>query len=124
MIAVIDDDVSVRGATRNLIRTLGYTVHAFASAGEFLRSIHLREVSCIITDIQMPAMTGVELQALLQTEGHRVPFIFITAFPQEAVRARALSRGAVCVLTKPFDSRALIKCLDHALGRSAEGTSQ
>lgn len=115
VISIIDDDVSVRAATCNLVRSLGYIVHPFASAVEFLQSGHLHETSCVITDVQMPAMTGVELQAHLRAQGHRVPFIFITAFPVEISRKRALEAGSICFLTKPFDGDVLIKCLASAL---------
>jgi FixJ family two-component response regulator len=122
VISIIDDDGSVRVAIHNLVRSLGYIVHAFASAEEFLRSPHLNGTSCVIADVQMPTMSGVELQTLLLAQGHRVPFIFITAFPVESVRARALKAGATCFLTKPFDGEALIQCLDAALG--GRGTSK
>ena len=124
VISIIDDDASVRVATNNLLRSLGYTVHAFSSAEEFLRSVHLNDTSCVIADIQMPAMSGVELQTFLLSEGHRVPFIFITAFPDETIRARALRAGAICFLTKPFDGGALVGCLDIALQRHGGGTSK
>ena len=123
MISIIDDDASVRAATDNLLRSLGYTVHTFASAEEFLQSAHFNDTLCVITDVQMPAMSGVELQALLLAQGHRVPFIFITAFPEETIRARVLKAGAICFLTKPFDRLTLIKCLDTALERHGGGTS-
>jgi FixJ family two-component response regulator len=115
VISIIDDDGSVRAATGNLVRSLGYIVHAFASAGEFLRSPHLNDTSCVIADVQMPAMSGLELQARLLAEGYRVPFIFITAFSADNVRAQALKAGASCFLTKPFTGEALINCLDVAL---------
>jgi FixJ family two-component response regulator len=115
VISVIDDDVSVRGATHNLVRSLGYAVHTFASAEEFLRSSHLCDTSCVITDVRMPNMSGLELQAQLLSRGHRLPFIFITAFSVESDQARALRAGAVGYLTKPFDGEALIACLDAAL---------
>ena len=88
VISVVDDDASVRVATDNLLSALGYIVHTFASAEEFLRSTHFDDTSCVIADVQMPTMSGVELQALLLARGQRVPFIFITAFPDETVRAR------------------------------------
>jgi FixJ family two-component response regulator len=116
VIAVIDDDASVRVGTENLLSSLGYTVRTFASAGEFLRSGLRNDTSCVISDVRMPGMSGLELQALLLTQGRRVPFIFITAFGEEAVRAQAQSAGAVCVITKPFDSVSLVRCLDTALG--------
>ena len=124
VISIIDDDASVRVATNNLIRSLGYTVYSFASAEEFLRSAHLNDTSCVIADVQMPAMSGVELQALLLTQGQRVPFIFITAFPEETIRSRALKAGAICFLTKPFDGRTLIRYLDAALERHGGGSSK
>jgi FixJ family two-component response regulator len=118
VISIIDDDASVRAATDNLLRSLGYTVYTFASAEEFLRSAHFNETSCVIADVKMPAMSGVDLQERLLTQGHSVPFIFITAFPEEALRARARNAGAICFLTKPFDRPTLIRCLDTALRRS------
>jgi FixJ family two-component response regulator len=123
VISVVDDDASVRVATDNLLRSLGYIVHTFASAEEFLRSSQLNDASCVITDVQMPAMSGVELQALLLAQGHRVPLIFITAFPEETIRERALKAGAICFLTKPFDRLTLIKCLDTALERRGGGAN-
>jgi FixJ family two-component response regulator len=123
VISIIEDDASVRVATDNLLRSLGYIVHTFASAEEFLRSAHFNDTSCVIADVQMPAMSGVDLQALLLTQGHRVPFVFITAFPEETIRARALKAGAICFLTKPFERATLIKCLDTALERRGDGTS-
>jgi FixJ family two-component response regulator len=115
VISVIDDDASVRVATNNLLRSHGYTVHTFASAEEFLRSAHLNDTSCVIADVQMPVMNGVELLTLMRTQGYGVPFIFITAFPDESVRARALKAGAICFLAKPFGAPTLIKCLGTAL---------
>ena len=88
---LISDDAPFRIATDSLLRAHGYTVCTFASAAEFLRSPQLDETCCVIADIQMPAMSGIELHSLLSKHGHRVPFIFITAFPEEAVRVRALS---------------------------------
>ena len=124
VISIIDDDASVRAATDNLLRSLGYTVYTFVSAEEFLRSAHFNDTSCVIADVQMPAMSGIDLQAQLLTQGHRVPFIFITAFPVETIRARALKAGAICFLTKPFDRRTLIKCLETALESHGGGTSE
>lgn len=115
VISIIDDDGSVRAAIHNLVRSVGYIVHTFASAEEFLRSPQLNDTSCVIADVQMPTMSGVELQASLLAQGNCVPFIFITAFPVESARARALNAEATCFLTKPFGGEALIKCLDAAL---------
>ena len=124
VISVIDDDASVRTATDNLLRSLGYAVRTFVSAEEFLGSARLNDTSCVIADVQMPGMSGVDLQARLLTRGYRVPFIFMTAFPEEAIRARALKAGAICFLTKPFDRLTLIRCLDTALERHGGGTGE
>jgi FixJ family two-component response regulator len=88
-----------------------------------LRSVHLNDTSCVIADTQMPAVSGFELQTLLLSQGHRVPFIFTTAFPDEAIRARALKAGAICFLSKPFDGGTLIGCVDIALERQGGETS-
>jgi FixJ family two-component response regulator len=115
VISIIDDDASVRVATHRLVRSFGYIAHTFASADEFLRSSQLTDTSCVIADVHMPGMSGIELQNLLQTQGHRLPIIFITAFPEASVRAQALEAGATCFLSKPFDARTLIKYLDAAV---------
>jgi FixJ family two-component response regulator len=115
IIAVIDDDASVRVGTENLLSSLRYNVHTFPSAEEFLRSGLRYDISCVIADVRMPGMSGIELLTLLITQGHRLPFIFITAFSDETVSAKALSAGAICVLTKPFDKATLVRCLDAAL---------
>jgi FixJ family two-component response regulator len=121
VIAIIDDDASVRVATNRLVRSLGYTTHAFASADEFLRSPLVNATSCVIADVHMPGMDGVQLQSHLRAHGSRLPIIFITAFPNESIRARALEGGAVELLAKPFDAATLIKCLDVALGKAGGG---
>jgi FixJ family two-component response regulator len=120
VISVIDDDASIRAATDNLLRARGYTVHTFASAVAFLRSPQIDETSCVIADVQMPDISGLELQSLLRKQGRTVPIIFITAFPEESVRARALHDGAVCFLSKPFDARTLIRCVKKALAARDE----
>jgi FixJ family two-component response regulator len=117
VISIIDDDASVREATQRLLRSLGYVAHAFASADEFLRSSYLSDTSCLITDVKMPGMSGVELQKHLQIQGCQVPLIFITSFDDEGIRTQALNAGAVCFLTKPFEIRTLIKHLEEALKR-------
>jgi FixJ family two-component response regulator len=122
MISVIDDDASIRIATDNLLRSLGYVVFTFESAEEFLRSDSLDDTSCVIADVNMPAISGVELLALLRTKGKRVPFIFITAFPDERIRATALAAGAIGFLTKPFDRGNFIRCIELAL-RPDDGSS-
>jgi CheY-like chemotaxis protein len=121
VISIIDDDGSVRAAIYNLVRSFGYTVHAFSSAEEFLRSPELNDTSCAISDVRMPTMSGIELQAHLLAQGHCVPFIFMTAFPVESIRARALKAGAICVLSKPFNGDTLIECLNTALEKRRGG---
>jgi FixJ family two-component response regulator len=123
VISIIDDDASVRTATQNLIRSLGYSVHMFASAEAFLDSPQLNSTSCVIADVQMPDMNGVDLQYHLRSRGYCMPFIFISAFPEEAIRQRALRDGAKCFLAKPFDGCVLIDCLNTALAEyRAEAT--
>jgi FixJ family two-component response regulator len=123
VISVIDDDASIRAATNNLLRSRGFIVHIFASAEEFLRSPHLDETSCVIADVQMSPMSGLDLLTAMRASGHDAPFIFITAFPDEGVRARALKAGAIGFLAKPFAVPSLIKCLETALdeGRTDGG---
>nr|WP_284271870.1 response regulator [Bradyrhizobium iriomotense] len=118
VISLIDDDPSVRTATNNLLAAYGYLVHTFASAEEFLRAAELSETSCVITDVQMSAMSGIDLLTHMRSLGHRMPFIFITAFPDDVVRARAIKAGGICFLAKPFATDALIKCLTIALSGS------
>jgi FixJ family two-component response regulator len=115
VISVIDDDASVRAATNNLLHSHGYVVHTFASAEEFLQSMHLDDTSCVIADVQMPGMSGPDLLTHLSGQGYHAPFIFITAFPEESIRERALKAGAICFLAKPFAGPTLIKCLNAAL---------
>jgi FixJ family two-component response regulator len=117
VISVIDDDASVRAATNNLLSSHGYLVHAFASAEEFLQSARLDDSSCVIADVQMPAMSGLDLLTHMRAQGYAAPFIFITAFPEESVRARALKAGAICFLAKPFVAPDLITCVEAALKR-------
>jgi FixJ family two-component response regulator len=117
VISIIDDDLSVRVAIQRLIRSLGYSAQTFSSAAEFLRSSSANGTSCLITDVQLPGMSGVELQDHLACQGKTLPIIFITAFPEDSIRTRALTAGAVCFLTKPFDGRKLIQCIETALTR-------
>jgi FixJ family two-component response regulator len=115
MISIVDDDRSVRNAARTLLRSLGYSTATFASAEEFLQSGRLQETACLITDVQMPGMSGVDLQNHLIAKGDKTPVIFVTAFPEDSLRARALGAGAFGFLTKPFSEDSLLACLDKAL---------
>jgi len=115
IIAVVDDDASVRASMNNLLRSLGYLVQTFESAEEFLASCHLTDTSCVIADVQMAAMSGLDLLATMRVQGHAAPFIIITAFPDESVRDRAIKEGAVGFFAKPFALPKLIACLAAAL---------
>jgi FixJ family two-component response regulator len=114
-IAIIDDDESVRATTSSLVRSLGFDVAVFRSAEDYLQSSQLHSASCLISDVQMPGMSGLDLQSHLAAQGHQVPIIFITAFPHSNVEQRARDAGAVCVLNKPFDGSALVECIERAL---------
>jgi FixJ family two-component response regulator len=120
VVSIVDDDASVRAATDRLVRSLGYVSFAFASAEEFLQSPRLADTCCLIADVQMPGMSGVELQERLLADGRRMPTILVTAFPEEHARTRALAAGALCFLTKPIDAPTLIKYLGAALDPQGE----
>ena len=94
---------------------MGYAAETFVSAEEYLQSNRAADTACLISDIQMPGMNGADLQDRLIADGHRMPIIFVTAFPDEKVRARVLKAGALGFLTKPFTDEGLMKCLDLAL---------
>ena len=116
LIAIVDDDETVRDATKALVRSLGYNnVSAFGSADEFLKSEQVHDTSCIITDVQMPGLSGIDLQDHLIARGHPIPIIFMTGYPSDSVRARAMKAGAVCFLNKPFDEDHFIGCIEKAL---------
>jgi FixJ family two-component response regulator len=119
MISIIDDDVPMRNATRRLVKSLGLNADTFASAEEFLESDRVNDTACVITDMQMPGLSGAELQRLLIAQGVNTPIIFITAFPEEKLRRRVLDAGAIGFLSKPFDEGHLIRCLKTALGSQA-----
>jgi len=122
VISIVDDDEWSRIGITKLVRSFGFAVHDFPSANALLNSPLLARTACVISDIQMPTLSGLQLLDELRTLGHNMPIIFITAFPNERVRAQALLRGAICVLTKPFAGEALELCLTAALkgnGKSA-----
>ena len=119
MISIIDDDASMRNATRRLIRSLGMDANTFASATEFLESGRVRDTSCVISDMQMPGLSGAELQGELIAQGVNTPIIFVTAFPEDSLGKRVLAAGAAGFLGKPFEEKRLISCLKTALGMQA-----
>ena len=115
VISVIDDDPSVRAAADNLLSSHGYEVRTFASAEAFLQSAHTDDSSCIVTDVQMPGMSGLDLLVAVRGYGNQTPFIFITAFADPSVQMRAQKAGAAGFLEKPFPSSVLIKCIEAVL---------
>jgi FixJ family two-component response regulator len=115
VISVIDDDGPTRNGTVRLVRSFGFVAHAFPSAHAFLQSEHLTKTSCLISDIQMPEMNGIQLLGALRARRYDMPIIFVTAFYDEEMHAQALDRGAICFLSKPFDGETLLCCLNHAL---------
>ena len=120
LISIVDDDGIVRQAIESLVTSLGFLARVFPSAEAFLQSPQVAETSCLISDIQMPEVSGVQLQDRLVDLGLSIPMIFITAYPDDVVRARVLDRGAVGFLLKPFNAQSLIECIDNALGRRGE----
>jgi FixJ family two-component response regulator len=120
VISIIDDDESVRAATNRLVRSLGFVALTFACADDFLRSPRLNDTSCVIADVQMPGMSGIELQSALIASGKVIPIIFITAFPDERIRTRAMEAGAVGFLSKPFKGSILIQYIDDALNSRSD----
>ena len=115
MVAIVDDDDLMRTALLGLLKSAGLLAHAFASAEEFLRSGHQHNTACLITDIRMPGMTGLELQAQLNADRCRIPTIFITAHGDAKMRMQAMRAGAVEFLAKPFDDEALLESVRAAL---------
>jgi FixJ family two-component response regulator len=115
LISVVDDDESMREAIRGLMKSLGYAAEAFASAEEFLSSRQFPRTSCLIADVQMPGMTGIELHRRLAASGKTIPTILITAYPDESARDHALADGVVCYLSKPFDENDLLTCIRSSI---------
>jgi len=115
VVSVIDDDEAARNGTVRLVRSLRFIAHAFPSAQAFLHSEQLAETSCLISDIQMPHMNGIQLYDALRARGYDIPIIFVTAYYNEEIRVEALDRGAICVLSKPLDGETLLNCLNCAL---------
>lgn len=114
-ISIVDDDDQVRSSIESLLRALDYTVHTFASAEDFLASPQLHHTACVISDMRMPGLSGVELQVVLDAKGHHIPMILLTAHADEHVRERAMRAGAVSFMSKPISESDLILCLDRAL---------
>jgi FixJ family two-component response regulator len=120
LVSVVDDDKSVRASVGSLVRSIGRTALTFSSAEAFLGSAEAEATGCLIADIQMPGMSGIELQETLATQGRRMPIIFITAYPEERIRRQVLAAGALCLLSKPWDSDALVNFIESALSPPAQ----
>lgn len=120
LISIVDDDDLFRSAIEKLVKSLGLAARTFASAESYLQSSWVEKTDCLIADIQMPNMNGLDLQEQLSRLGSDIPIIFITAYPDDAVRTRAMNAGAVCFLQKPIDlqGRRLADCLQDALSRT------
>ena len=120
LIMCVEDDASVREAIKGLLVSLGFAAEVFSSAEEFIQSSRLSETSCLITDVKLGGMSGIELQNRLTALGHCMPTIVITAFPDERIRAQALSAGAICFLYKPVNMDELANCIESALNRRSD----
>ncbi|MBF4560351.1 response regulator [Pseudomonas sp. p50] len=115
MISIVDDDESVRNAIGNLVRSIGYEPTLFSCAEDFLASAQLDDTCCLITDVHMQGMSGLDLQFELINTGQHMPIIFVTAYPEESIRKRAKAAGATCYLSKPFDGQTMIDCIEEIL---------
>jgi FixJ family two-component response regulator len=124
MIAIVDDDQSVRDGIVDLVTAMGFDAEAFGHAEHFLHSSRLERTACLITDMRMPGMNGLELHDRLVTSGKRIPTIVITAYPTEAERARAFGAGVRCYLAKPFEETELVDCIKSSLGSRPADRSQ
>lgn len=116
LVSIVEDDQFFRESIKRLLRSQGYSVEAFASAADFLASPRLKETAVLIADVNMPAMTGIELYRHFIDTGHSIPTILVTAYPNDTDRARALDDGVVCYLRKPVNDANLMRCLREALG--------
>jgi FixJ family two-component response regulator len=116
LVSVVEDDQFFRESMRRLMRSLGYPVEVFSSAADFLASPHLPGTACLIADVQMPGMTGLDLHRSIIDAGYAIPTILVTAYPNDIDRARATNDGVTCYLGKPVDERLLTGCLRDVLG--------
>ena len=115
LIAIVDDDESVRDALTSLLHAVGWRAEAFASAEAFLQSGHVHTTACLLLDVRLPGLSGLELQRQLRASQARLPLIFLTAHGTEAMRAQTLQAGAVAFFTKPFSDTALLEAIHTAL---------
>jgi FixJ family two-component response regulator len=118
IISIVDDDDEIRAAIQSLVQSYGLRAQGFASAEEFLESSRAEQTACLITDVQMPGMSGVDLQDALIKRDSRLPIIFISAFPEERVQRQVEAAGALAFLSKPFDAYELMACIQKALNKA------
>jgi FixJ family two-component response regulator len=121
LVAIVDDDKSIRDTTKDLLESAGFSAAVFARAASLLKSRRLSQVSCLITDMRMPKMTGLELHQRLVASNRAIPTILMTAYPDERSRAQASKANMVCYLIKPFAADALLACVRRALQRHDVG---
>lgn len=121
VIAVVDDDAAVRHALSSLVRSVDMVARHYGSAADFLEASDIADTACLVTDVQMPVIDGFTMYETLLARGLRIPVIFMTAFPESAVRDRATQLGAHCFLSKPFFGPSVLRCIDVALGRGDPG---
>jgi FixJ family two-component response regulator len=121
LISIVDDDDSLRNSLNNLIRSVGFAVQGFSSAEAFLNSNHLDDTACLILDVRMPGMSGLDLQRQLMAADCQIPIVFITSHGDDDARSRALAAGAVEFLYKPFREEALLNAIHTALKSKEDG---
>jgi FixJ family two-component response regulator len=121
LVAIVDDDKSIRDATRNLLQAAGFSTATFGSPRSFLQSARGRGAACLVADVRMPGMSGLEMYHELVASGAPIPAVLITAYPEDSVRARAKEAGIVCCLSKPFAPEELLGCIRAALARPHGG---
>jgi FixJ family two-component response regulator len=122
LVAIVDDDESIRDTTKDLLESAGFAAVTFASGSLLLKSRRMKSISCLVTDMRMPEMTGLELHQHLVGSNHAIPTILMTAYPDERVRAQAIKSNVVCYLAKPFAPDELLACVRRAIQRRLEAT--
>jgi len=121
LIAIVDDDEPMREAIKGLMRSLGFDAETFSSAEDYLGFPLLRSTTCLVTDIHMPGMSGLDLHRRLVALGTSIPTVLITAFPEQDARVRGLGADIICYLTKPFKEQDLVDCIRSAVARGSDG---
>jgi FixJ family two-component response regulator len=122
LVAIVDDDESIRDTTKDLLESAGLAAVTFASASLLLKSRRMKSISCLVVDLRMPVMTGLELHQHLVGSNHAIPTILMTAYPDERVRAQAIKNNVVCYLAKPFAADELLACVRCAIQRGRRST--